>query len=225
MAAAANRLSPVRDVQHRGISANYGRCAGASGFTLLEVLAVLLIGALLMSFLVPNLSALDSRSLRDEAEKLVASIDLARQRSVVTGSAHQLVVSIEEGSYGLEWERSEPISQKKARPPADHTYRSGDTAFDYSDQISLSPPPGSGTVTLEPLPGLMGRFEALPEKIAFKGVETLGGWVNTGEIIVRFERDGSASFSTIVLADVGGREAHLEILPLADSVRIVYEEP
>ena len=34
---------------------------------------------------------------------------------------------------------------------------------------------------------------------------------------VRFERDGSSSFSTIVLADANGGAAHLEILPLAEA--------
>jgi len=177
-----------------------------------------------MSFLVPNLSALDARALRDEAEKLVASIDLGRQRSVVTGSAHQLVVSIEDGSYGLEWEHSDPDAEPPPPPPADDTYSSFDPAFQRPGQISLSPP-DTGQKSLSPLPGLMGRFQALPEKIKFKGVETTGGWVDSGEVVVRFERDGSWTYSTIVLADSGGREAHIEILPLADSVRIDYEEP
>ncbi|MGE4606318.1 MAG: prepilin-type N-terminal cleavage/methylation domain-containing protein [Myxococcota bacterium] len=195
-----------------------------AGFTLLEILAVLLIGALLMSFMVPNLSALDSRALQSEAQKLVALIDLGRQRSVVTGSPHRLVIDIEHGRYGLEWERTDPSAETQRPAPDDLTYASDDPLFTRSDRISLAPP-ASAESAFAPLPGLMGRVEPLPHKIEFTGVETSGGWVNLGEVIVRFERDGSSSFSEIVLADSGGHEAHLEILPLADSVRIVYEEP
>lgn len=184
----------------------------------------MLIGALLMSFMVPNLSALGSRALRSEAEKLVAAIDLGRQRSVMTGSPHQLVINIEERGYGLEWERTEAPTKPPKRAAGDLTYTSDDAAFTADDRLSLAPPEDD-VRAFSPLPGLMGQFEPLSDQIAFKGVETTGGWVDLGEVIVRFERDGSSTFSTIVLADSGGHEAHLEILPLADSVRILYEEP
>jgi len=184
----------------------------------------MLIGGLLMSFMLPNLSALGSRALQSDAEKLVAMIDLGRQRSVVTGSPHQLVINIEERGYGLEWERAEASTRPPKRAPGNLTYTSDDPAFTVSDRLSLAPPEVDAR-SFSPLPGLMGRFEPLADNIEFKGIETVGGWVELGEVIVRFERDGSSSFSTIVLANSSGHEAHLEILPLADSVRITYEEP
>jgi prepilin-type N-terminal cleavage/methylation domain-containing protein len=196
-----------------------------TGFTLLEILAVLLIGALLMSFMVPNLSALGSRSLRSEAEKLVATIDLGRQRSVVTGSPHQLVINLDERGYVLEWEQVEASAQAPKRARGNHTYSSDDAAFTRSDdRLSLAPPP-SDDRSFAAVPGLMGRFEALPGEMEFRGVETTGGWVDFGQVFVRFERDGSSAFSTIVLADSNGHEAHLEIMELADSVRVFYEDP
>jgi prepilin-type N-terminal cleavage/methylation domain-containing protein len=203
---------------------HFDRFDRPSGFTLLEILAVMLIGALLMSFMVPNLSALGSRALKSEAEKLVATIDLGRQRSVVTGSPHRLVIDIEARGYALEWERAQASARPPKRAPGDRTYSSDDAAFSVSDSLSLAPPEVD-TRAFSPLPGLMGRFEPLSRDIEFMGIETTGGWVELGEVSVRFERDGSSSFSTIVLADSSGNEAHLEILPLADSVRVFYEKP
>ena len=179
------------------------------GFTLLEVLAVLLIGGLLMTFMVPNLSALGSRALRNQAEALVAKIDLARQRAVVTGIPHRLVLDIEEGGYGLEWTGA-PESRADA----------ASVDVDSGEEISLAPPPAAAD-EFQPLPGMMGNFEYLGDEIQFAGVEAPGGWVDFGDASVRFERDGSASYTTIVLNEPGGRELSLEILPLADSVRIV----
>lgn len=171
---------------------------------------MLLIGALLMSFMIPNLSALSARALRDQAEELVAKIDLARQRSVMTGVPHRLVVDLERGSYTLEW--------AKALPPEDP-----DDALFYVDTgdggISLEAP-AHEQVEFAPVPGVMGHTAHLPDEIAFSGVEAEGGWVDFGEAYVRFESDGSASYATIVLNEPDGHEVSLEILPLADTVRI-----
>ena len=68
------------------------------GFTLLELLAVLLIGALLMSFMVPNLSVMRSRTLRQHAERIIATVDLGRQRAVVTRIPHRLVIDLDNSS-------------------------------------------------------------------------------------------------------------------------------
>jgi prepilin-type N-terminal cleavage/methylation domain-containing protein len=182
------------------------------GFTLLEVLAVLMIGALLMSFMVPNLSALNARALSDQADALVAKIDLARQRAVVTGVTHRLVVNLDEGAYALEWQGADPDT---AQPDALDSFDPGS-----GDELSLAAPPGASR-DFVPLPGLMGHVEYLGSDIEFSGIDAPGGWANFGDADVRFERDGSASYATLVLNEPDGRELSLEILPLADQVRIL----
>jgi hypothetical protein len=59
--------------------------------------------------------------------------------------------------------------------------------------------------------------------VDFTGVETAGGWVDDGEAFIRFERDGSADATVIMIENEAGQALSLEILPLADSVRI-YDE-
>ena len=74
-----------------------------------------------------------------------------------------------------------------------------------------------------PLPGALGRFTPLEESVEFAGIETTGGWVDEGETFIRFERDGSADATTIVIEHESGTSVTLEVLPLADTVRVRYE--
>ncbi len=161
------------------------------GFTLLELLAVLLIGALLMSFMVPNLSAMRSRALRQHAERIVAKADLGRQRAVVTGIPHRLVINIDDSSYALEWMGSTRESETDVQ-----TENSELEPFD--DSVSLKPP-AQIERSFAPLPGLLGRNESLGDGIRFAEIETPGGWIDSDATFVTFERDGTASFTTIVL--------------------------
>lgn len=192
--------------RHRGVE--------PEGFTLLEVLAVLLIGAVLMSLTIPNLSTFKARALHDQAMGIVAKIDLGRQQAVVTGIPHRIFIDLDAGSYGLEWEGGgEPT--EPADDPRDPSF--GDAP------LSLEPPPLT-VRQFAPVPGVVGHTERLTDDIEFVGIETEGGWVRSGEAYVQFNRDGTSSPTTIVLDNPDGRELSLQVRPLAESVRIVDEE-
>jgi hypothetical protein len=66
----------------------------------------------------------------------------------------------------------------------------------------------------------MGRFEWLEDDLAFAGLQTPEGWIERGEVSIEFERDGTASYTEIYLDDESGRTLVLDVLPLADAVRI-----
>jgi len=169
-----------------------------------------------MSFLVPNLSALDARALRNQAEQLVATIDFGRQRSVMTGVQHRLSVDLDAGLYQLEWLQSDgPVEAEEVAEDAAPGTQQG--------SIQLSAPPAQ-ELAYTAIPGIFGKLSELSEDAEITGVETPGGWVDLGEAYVYFERDGTSSFTTIVLAGNEGRELSIEILPLADTVRIIDEE-
>ena len=168
-----------------------------------------------MSFLIPNLSALGSRALRNQAEQLVATIDFARQRSVMTGVQHRLAVELDAGVYQLEWLQSDGAEVDEAPRGAAPGTRQG--------SIVLSAPPAQ-ELAYAAIPGIFGKLSKIGENVTITGVETPGGWVDLGEAYVYFERDGTSSYTTIVLAGEDGHELSIEILPLADTVRILDEE-
>ena len=67
------------------------------------MLAVVAIFALLAAFVAPNLGLLSSRRLQQQAERISAQLELARQRAIVTGIPHRLAIDLDRGSYWLEW--------------------------------------------------------------------------------------------------------------------------
>lgn len=185
-----------------------------SGFTLIEILAVVAIFALLAALVVPNLGSLSSRTLNQRAESLASHLELARQRSVLTGIPHRLLIDLDEGAYRLEWF----VTEIEALGATD----AGDAAtLDLRGETPI--PMAAPTTSLRayrPLPGLMGRFEMLEDSVVFLGMETPEGWIDQGRAFVSFARDGTATYTALYLDDESGRSVVLDVLPLADAVRV-----
>jgi prepilin-type N-terminal cleavage/methylation domain-containing protein len=183
-------------------------------FTLLEILAVVAIFALLAGLALPNFSVLHTRNLKHQARRLVGQIELARQRAIVTGIPHRLYIDVDGGAYRVEWLVVEDT-------PGDAAPESDDPFFGES-AVDLSAPRAAER-SFHPLAGAMGRLALLDDGIEFAGVETTGGWISGGETSIHFERDGSADATTIVIEHESGLSVTLEVLPLADTVRVRHE--
>jgi hypothetical protein len=175
----------------------------------------LLIGGLLMSLMLPNFGALQSHKLRNTAEQIIERIDFGRQRAVMTGIPHRLAIDLDAGTYKLEWqgagaENVAPQPKPKIEP-------------DIDSQLSLAPPPAVER-SFQSLLGPLGRLEHLGRGVEFGWIETPGGEIDFGDAFITFEGDGTSSYTMLVLNEPGGHELALEILPLADAVRIVDED-
>jgi type II secretion system protein H len=192
-----------------------------AAFTLLEILAVVAIFALLAGLALPNFSGLHARNLKHQARRIVAQIELARQRAIVTGTPHRLFIDVDGAAY-----RIESLTAEDEADGEGETDEMATDAFASSAAGGVSidlTAPRAAERTFRPLPGTLGRFTLLDESIEFAGIETTGGWVDGGETFLRFERDGSADATTIVIEHESGMSVTLEVLPLADTVRVRYE--
>lgn len=189
------------------------------GFTLIEVLAVVAILALTAMLVVPNLGALRERRLRLSAQRLAAELELARQRAVVTGIPHRVLFDIETGVYRIEWLGGD------ADPSEDEPVPAG-VEYDVRGRtkLPLSAPPAIA-LEFSPVHDSFGNFRQLENGVAVAGVETAEGYVQNGFPAVLFERDGSAAWTQVVVAEEGGARIGLAVLPLDDAVRYVELEP
>jgi len=185
---------------------------GRRGFTLLEILAVLLLMGLMASLVLPNLGALSEQALRDEVRRLQTELERARERALVTGVRHQLVIDLEAGEYWTEWE---PLRHEDPAPPPD--------SGSEGPRVAMSPPEREHR-SFEPLPDRSGRGSVLENDIVFEGVEVDGGFTDRGVLQLPFEADGSSQAARIVLSRPQGDTLTLELLPLAESVRILDED-
>jgi type II secretory pathway pseudopilin PulG len=177
------------------------------------MLAVVAIFALLAAFVVPNLGVLSTRRLQQAAERISAQLELARQRSVVTGVPHRLAMDLDGGRYWLEWLVTEAEALGEPEPPPRELDLRGSAAIPMA-------PTREAVREFRPLPSQFGHVTALEAPLLFQLVQTAGGSVDRGEAFVVFGRDGTASPTEIVLSDGEGHALALEVQALADAVRI-----
>ena len=178
------------------------------------MIAVVAIFALLVAVVAPNLGRLSGRTLREAADDLAARLELARQRTVVTGIPHRLWIDLDAASYRLEWvagEVEEPTLVQPARP-AELDLR-GETPLPLEA-------PRDATLAFRPLPGILGRDEVLAESLTFRGVETPAGFTDRGEVAIEFAPDGTSDSTTVILDDESGHGLLIDVLPLAEAVRV-----
>ena len=181
------------------------------------MLAVTAILALVMTFAVPNTGMLQTRRLDAQARELVAQLELARQRAVMTGTKHRLWIDLEEAAYRMAWFVGESRGlEGPARPPISYDVRG-------STPLPLVAPQQDDR-EYRPVPGRAGDLRVLPEAYAFRGLQTDDGWIDRGEVMIVFDRDGTSNFAELVIEDQGGETRALEIRPLAEAVR-VHREP
>lgn len=207
-----------------GPRAGHGAQAPAhrlAGFTLIEMMAVVALFALLAAMMGPRVAALTSRDLRREAEELARLMELGRQRAVVMGIPHRVTLDLEEASYTLEWvpgHAAESEAEAEAPPPAPQAPDPGSAA-----PLDLSAPHAEER-SFQPLPGMLGDTVLMSDDVVIAGVQTPEGYLETGQVEVEFEVDGTATAAEVVLANEVDRRLVLEVLPLADRIRIHDED-
>jgi prepilin-type N-terminal cleavage/methylation domain-containing protein len=201
-----------------------GSARARSGFTLIEIMAVIVVIGLALALVLPNLSATRSAQLRDRARLLAGRIELARERAIVTGAPHRVMIDLEEGSYAVDWwvTESRALAVDEEASAAQQTAA---PATDYSGNapISLSPPT-EDVRDYYPIPGRFGELAFLSRDYFFEGVDTPEGWIDRGYVQIVFERDGTSDAAEIVLMDAWENRVRLQVEPLLDIVRIRSHE-
>jgi type II secretion system protein H len=184
-----------------------------SAFTLIELLAVLLIMGLVAGLTLPNLSLRSERVVLGEAQQLAADLAFTRQRAVATGTPHRVVVDLDNAGWWIEaWpEEAGPFAPVAAAP-------------DGMQEIQLVAPP-SGVGEPQPLAGPFGHPHPLPDGVAFESVETpaTSGPAAKGQVEIVFDGDGTADPALFVLANESGDVVRLQLSRLADEIRITRD--
>lgn len=188
------------------------------GFSLIEMLAVVLIFALMAMFVLPNLDLVRSRALGQAAERIASRLELARQRTIVTGIPHRLWIDLDDESYRLEWHVSEEEAGGRSAPAG------SPVRDDPANAILSLAPPRDIERRFHPVPGPEGHDQRLDSGLVIAGLETPEGWIERGAVEIVFDSDGTTVRSAIILENEAGRRVALDVYPLADAIRI-RDEP
>jgi prepilin-type N-terminal cleavage/methylation domain-containing protein len=199
----------------------------ADGFTLIEMIAVVLILGLAMSLVVPNLSATRVNRLRDQARKVAHQLEMARQRAITSGVPHRVYIDLEEGFFRVDWWVDEATAypeleeeeEEAVEPLLDADGNPIEDEIDLSGPIPMSPPTGDEP-DFFPINHKFGRNTYLQDDYYFVGVDTESGWYESGAVEVVFGADGVAEYSEIRLADAWDNVVVLEVEPLIELIRI-----
>ncbi|MDE0885990.1 MAG: prepilin-type N-terminal cleavage/methylation domain-containing protein [Myxococcota bacterium] len=198
-----------------------------AGFTLIELMAVVVVIGLALGLVLPNLTASRGAQLEESGKQIAGRLQLARERAIVTGAAHRVFLDLEVGSVAVEWHVNEDRAYAHLSESDDFlAAKVSDTpGSEYSDNqsISLSPPPREERDYF-PIPNRFGNDEWLPEDIFIEGVNSPDGWIDDGTVQIVFQVDGSTDYAEIALVDTWGNRVILEIQPMLEVVRVYLEE-
>lgn len=200
-----------------------------AGFTLIEIMAVVVIIGMITALGLPRLSSARWRALGNAAENVAASLEFARQRAIMTGVPHRVLVDLEAGRWRVEWLVSEERAQGGeastevlSLPPGPDDARSRDldAPLDPRAPIALHAPTASA-LDYHPIASKLGSFSRLDEgdELYFVGLAGPEGWIEGGEIQIVFEADGTTEQVLLELADADDRHLTLKIEPLLDRIR------
>ncbi len=191
------------------------------GFTLIEMMAVILIIGLMFALFLPNLDASRMTRLEDQAREVGRRVELARERAIMTGAPHRVLFEVGEGAMRVDWFVDEERAARaigdgefEAEPPAEPNPDASDGA-----EISLTPPE-SLERDYHPVPNRFGSIEFLPADFSFVGIDTPEGFIEVGEVQLVFGSDGSTDYAEVIVADAFENRVIVEVQPLLDRVRI-----
>lgn len=201
-----------------------------SGFTLIEMMAVIAIIGMVFAIGVPRLSSSRWRALGNAGESIAASLEYARQRAVVTGVPHRVFINLEDGGWRVEWLVREDqalaaVTEESSDAGAPGLgaalgAKPGSKGSDDRDPPIDLHPPVADDRDYHPIPNRqLGSFTWLDEQLYFVGLESASGWIEGGNVQIVFEADGTTEHTLLEIADADERHMTLEIEPLLDRIR------
>ncbi|MGH7287941.1 MAG: pilus assembly FimT family protein, partial [Myxococcota bacterium] len=113
-------------------------------FTLIELLAVLLIMALVAGLTLPNLSLRADRAVLGAAQDLAATFAFTRQRAAATAVPHRVVIDLDQAAYWIELQPEAPdaFAATASAAPVDGGARPIQLGAPLADALEFQPLPG-----------------------------------------------------------------------------------
>ena len=190
------------------------------------MIAVVAIIAMVFALGVPRLGGRTFDPLHNEAEEIADRLRFARQRAVMTGVPHRLLIDLEEGGYLVEWY----VTEARAFGRNDDEGDVGLAALFGSDPdgiddgtplLDFVPPRKDEELDYYPIPNpAMGTFRWLDETLYFVGVAGPTGWVEGGDFGIVFYADGTTEPLALEIADADDARLTLEVEALLERVRV-----
>lgn len=192
---------------------------------MLEIIAVIAIIGMAYAIGIPRLSTSKLRGLRSEAESIAASLEFARQRAIMTGVPHRVLIDLEEGGYRIEWLVDEERAFEAIRDAggefatSDFDQNRGGPGNEGTQLIDFYPPARDERDYYPIANRQLGSFTWLDDTRYFVGLDSSSGWIEGGDVEIVFDADGTSEYTLLELADASDHHLTLVVEPLLDRVR------
>ena len=179
------------------------------GFTLLELILVLVIMGFLTSLVAPAITSLAGLKLKTAARKVAAGLRYARSQAVTSGCDYQVVFDFEKREMMVERLEEEVFYKEGEREESEDPGVRGESRFE-------------GKVR----PSTMERQKTftLPKEVMLSKVVVEDEEITEDEAIINFYPNGSCSGGEVFLADEREREYRIDLDFLTGVVTIALEE-
>jgi general secretion pathway protein H len=182
-----------------------------NGFTLIELILVLVIMGLLTALVTPAITSLTGLKLKTAARKVAAGLRYARSQAVATGSDYQVVFNLEKGEMTVEPLEEEPY------------YNREDVAQGYGGKEEEE------TIEEEDFPKKVKKKKTytIPKEVTLAKVIVEGEEITEDDEVetwIDFYPNGSCSGGEIFLADERERTYRIALNFLTGIVEITEEE-
>jgi prepilin-type N-terminal cleavage/methylation domain-containing protein len=184
------------------------RRVAKAGFTLIEIMAVVLILLLIAAVVIPRVSLIASQAALDEAKQLAAALDFTREKAVAVGRVHRLVLDLDHDQYWIE-AQPPPVST----PPL--------LAWADLDELPLEAP-RTDARAFAPLRGV--PPSALDANVELASVEDDRGEASEGLAQIAFAPDGATLAARVWLRAGDAVHVRVDVAPLADPTRVTIDD-
>ena len=187
-----------------------GRPARArSAFTLIEIMAVVVIFALIAGVVISRVGDAAAQAARDDGKQIAATVDFARGQAIALGRAHRVVLDLDHAQF---WVEAQPLPA--AQEPV--------LAWAKLEELPLIAPRREG-VEFAPLTGRLGAPTPLRGGVAFAGVESDSGDLAEGIAAIEMAPDGATAAARIWLVAGSDTRVTVDVAALADPTRVGFD--
>ncbi len=185
------------------------RVRARSGFTLIEIMAVVLILLMIAAIVIPRVSLIASQAALDDAKRLAATLDYAREKAISVGRAHRVVLDLDHAQYWIE-----------AQPPPAPTPPI--LAWAELDELPLVAP-RTNTREFAALRG--SQPTPLDANVVIAAVESDSDAAIDGIAQIAFEPDGATAPARVLITAGDSVRVRIEVAALADPTRVKFDAP
>jgi len=200
---AARMVFPCRGPATPSPAGGEAKLPSLRGFTLIELILVLVISAFLYSLVAPAITSTTGLRLKTTVRRLAAGLRFARSQAVITGTTYQALFDFDNGVMAIE-----PVEKGTPYAPGEQGEGTGDTGEEGTADKRRQEK----------------KNYTMPEEVTLAKVLIDGEEISEGQAWIEFYPNGSCSGGDIFVMDTAERTYRIGLEFLTGIVTIREEE-